>query len=164
MEKTQPKKLDGLKATIPYKWRVQSFSKNKPVAQCVCYIDARNVMNLLDDVVGAENWQDDYKIINEQMFAGIGVFLNNQWVWKWDTGTESQTEKEKGIVSDSFKRAAVKWGVGRFLYDLEMKYVDTDAKKGDSDSADGTVKRFPNVIDKRTGKKVFNVSDYINGL
>lgn len=155
--------LSDLKNTMPYQWRVQSFSKNKPVAQCVAYIDARDVMNRLDQVVGPENWQDDYRVINNQLFAGIGIYIKNQWVWKWDTGTESQTEKEKGIVSDSFKRAAVKWGIGRFLYDLEIKMVKTNAKKGDADSPDKTVLKYPSVIDNQ-GKAVYNISNHINGL
>ena len=155
--------FEDLKKPMVYQWRVQSFSKNKPVAQCVAYIDARDVMNRLDDIVGAGNWQDDYRVINNQLFAGIGILINNQWVWKWDTGTESQTEKEKGLVSDSFKRAAVKWGIGRFLYDLDIKFVKTNAKKGDTDSPDGSVKKFPSVIDDN-GKVVFNISNHVNGL
>lgn len=147
--------LKELKRVIPYQWRVQSFSKNKPSCACVAFIDARDVMNLLDEVVGAENWQDDYRVIHDQMFAGIGIFINNQWVWKWDTGTESQTEREKGIVSDSFKRAAVKWGVGRFLYDLDIKYVDANEVK--------TQSNYPYPVDKQ-GKRIFDITTYINNL
>jgi hypothetical protein len=153
--------LKDLSKKIPYQWRVQSFSKNKPVCSCVAYIDARDVMAVLDEVVGAEHWQDDYKVIHNQMFAGIGIKVNNEWVWKWDTGTESQTEKEKGIVSDSFKRAAVKWGVGRFLYDLEIKYVKTNGIKGDADSS--THKRFPQPIDD-SNKVIYDISKHINSL
>lgn len=162
---TKKKTLEDLKSVMPYQWRVQSFSKNKPLASCVAYIDARDVMNRLDDVVGPENWQDDYKVINNQLFAGIGIreSMGSNWVWKWDVGTESQTEKEKGVVSDSFKRAAVKWGIGRFLYDLEVKYVKANAKKGDSDSADKTVLKFPSVIDDH-GKIVYDLSSHINFL
>ncbi len=154
--------LVGLTKEIPYKWRVQSFSKNVPKAQCVAFIDARDVMELLDGVVGSGNWQSDYKDIGGQMFAGIGIRVNGEWVWKWDTGSESNIEKEKGQSSDSFKRAGVKWGIGRFLYSLDIKFVDADARKGDSDSADGKVKKFPNVVD-RNGKKVFDVTKLING-
>jgi hypothetical protein len=161
METLTTSPLLGLQKEIPYQWRVQSFSRNKPVCSCVAYIDARDVMRLLDEVVGAANWQDDYKVINDQLFAGIGINTKNGWVWKWDTGTESQTEKEKGVVSDSFKRAAVKWGVGRFLYDLEIAYVQTNGKKGDSDSGD--FKRFPQPIDAQ-GKPIYNLTNHINSL
>jgi hypothetical protein len=147
--------LKDLKKKIPYQWRVQSFSKNKAACSCVAYIDARDVMNLLDDIVGAENWQDDYRVINNQLFAGIGIKIEGQWVWKWDTGTESQTEKEKGIVSDSFKRAAVKWGVGRFLYDLDIIYLDADQVK--------TASNYPKPVDKQ-GKPIYDLTKHINSL
>jgi len=145
--------LSKLRDTMPYQWRVQSFSKLKPSCTCVAYIDARDVMNRLDLVAGVGNWQDDYRVINNQLFAGIGIYVNGQWIWKWDTGTESQTEKEKGIVSDSFKRAAVKWGVGRFLYDLAIQYLDANEKKTDGN--------YPYPIDEQS-KRVWDVTKFVN--
>lgn len=144
--------LKELKKEIPYKWRVQSFSKNKPQAQCVAYVDARDVMELLDEVCGPENWQDDYKEADGKLFAGIGIKVGDEWVWKWDTGSESNIEKDKGQVSDSFKRAAVKWGVGRFLYKLAIQYVDANEVK--------TQNNFPYVVDN--GKRVWDVTQLIN--
>lgn len=154
-------RLMDLQREIPYQWRVQSFSKNKPSCSCVAYIDARDVMKLLDEVVGPANWQDDYRVVHEQLFAGIGINTKHGWVWKWDTGTESQTEKEKGIVSDSFKRAAVKWGIGRFLYDLDIKYLKTNGIKGETDSQ--THKRYPQPVDDQ-GKVIYDITSYINSL
>jgi hypothetical protein len=147
--------LKDLKKNVEYKWRVQSFSKNKPMCSCVAYIDARDVMNVLDDVVGPENWQDDYKLIDGKLFAGIGIRINDNWIWKWDCGTESQTEKEKGQVSDSFKRAAVKWGIGRFLYDIEIVYLDANEVKKENNS--------PYPIDK-SGKRIYDITKHINNL
>lgn len=158
--------LKKLQKEIPHKFRIQSFSKNKPSASVVAYIDARDAMDLLDEVVGAENWQDDYKIVNGQMFAGVGIYVNDQWVWKWDTGTESQTEKEKGIVSDAFKRACVKWGIGRFLYSLDIRYVDADAIKEDDKTrkVEGMkYSRYPNPVDKN-GKRIFDLTKHINDM
>lgn len=111
--------LQNLKKELPYKWRVQSVNQYNAV--CVAYIDSRDVQDLLDEVVGAGNWQSDYKEVKGNVYAGVGVLINGQWVWKWDCGVESKTEAEKGEASDSFKRAAVKWGIGRFLYSLEIK-------------------------------------------
>lgn len=145
--------LKDLTQTIPYKWRVQSVSKTYPSASCVAYIDARDVMQMLDDVVGPENWQSDYKEIKENMYAGIGIFLNGQWVWKWDCGTESQTDAEKGEASDAFKRAAVKWGIGRFLYELPIQYVKTNEKNL------GNNRPYP--VDDQ-GNKIKNLTEYIN--
>lgn len=163
---TKPINLNDLKNKMPYQWRVQSYSKNKASCSCVAYIDARDVMNRLDEVVGEGNWQDDYRVINDQLFAGIGIKINGEWVWKWDTGTESQTEKEKGIVSDSFKRAAVKWGIGRFLYDMEIVYLKTNGIKADSDRTDdkGNVyKKYPSPVDQ-SGKVIFDITKAINGI
>lgn len=145
--------LSGLKKKIPAQWRVQSFSQNKPAAQCVAYIDARDAMDLLDEVVGAGKWQDDYKVIDNKLFAGVGINIDGQWVWKWDTGTESQTEKDKGKVSDAFKRACVKWGIGRFLYEMPIKFVKANSVK--------TSTNKPYVIDDH-GNRVWDLTEFIN--
>ena len=145
--------LNKLKKTVAYQWRVQSFSKNKPQCSGVPYIDARDVMDLLDDSVGSENWQDKYEVVNDQLFCSIGIKINGEWVWKTDTGTESQTEKEKGQVSDAFKRAAVKWGVGRFLYNLKIRYIDANEVKKDNN--------YPYPIDK-AGKRIYDITEFIN--
>lgn len=150
--------LKQLTKVIPYQWRVQSFSKNKPMAQIVAYIDARDVMKLLDEVVGAENWQSDYKEVKGNVYAGVSIKVNDEWVWKWDCGTESNMEAEKGEASDSFKRAAVKWGVGRFLYDLDIKYVDANEIKKDKPTPN-----YPYCVDKQ-GKRIFDLTKYINEL
>jgi len=149
--------LKQLNKKIPYQWRVQSFSKNVAKAQCVGYIDSRDVQDLLDEVVGKENWQDDYKLIDGKLFAGIGINTDKGWVWKWDTGVESNIEKEKGQVSDSFKRAGVKWGIGRFLYSLPIKYVKSSEIKTEKPN------NYPYVVDDN-GKKVFDLTEYINNL
>jgi len=110
--------LKDLKKEIPYKWRVQSA--NQYGASCVAYIDARQVQDLLDEVCGTENWQSRFIDVKGNLFCEIGLKIENEWVWKSDCGTESNIEKEKGESSDSFKRAAVMWGVGRFLYNLKV--------------------------------------------
>lgn len=145
--------LENLQQKIPYKWRVQSFSKNKAVAQCVAYVDSRDVQKLLDRVCGAGNWQDDYKEVSGNVYAGIGIKVDDEWVWKWDCGVESNMEAKKGQASDAFKRAAVKWGVGRFLYDLPIQYVNASEKK--------TQTNYPYVIDDFS-KRVWDLTEHIN--
>ena len=88
------------------------------------YIDARYVMDTLDRIVGPANWQDEYRPVVESGGTGSGVIgrvgINIEgrgWVYKEDVGTESNIEGIKGSHSDAFKRAAVKWGIGRDLYD-----------------------------------------------
>jgi hypothetical protein len=79
------------------------------------YKDARCDMNILDETVGPERWQRSHSRDNANCTVSI-YFPEIGWVAKEDTGTESNTEKEKGLCSDSFKRACVCWGIGRELY------------------------------------------------
>lgn len=86
--------------------------------QILLYKNARCDMNILDEAVGALNWQRDHKELKGNMYAGISIYdpEKQMWVTKWDCGTESYTEAEKGEASDSFKRAGFNWGIGRELY------------------------------------------------
>ena len=120
------KTLENLKKRIPFKWRIQT--QNEYNAQCVAYIDARDVQNLLDEVVGVDNWQTNFEVINGNLFCSLGIRVTHddgetEWIWKKDVGTESNTEAEKGNASDSMKRAAVNFGVGRFLYEMSLQKV-----------------------------------------
>lgn len=79
------------------------------------YKDARCDMNILDETVGAMNWQRRHS--RENANCEVGIWSGSRgWIWKEDTGTESNTEAAKGLASDSFKRACVNWGIGRELY------------------------------------------------
>lgn len=88
------------------------------------YKDARCDMAILDETVGAYRWQRDHKEIKGVVYCGVGIEdETGQTVWKWDAGTESYTEKEKGEASDSFKRACVNWGIGRELYTAPLIFI-----------------------------------------
>lgn len=80
------------------------------------YKDARCDQNILDETVGAMNWMRSHTRDNANCIVSIWDKEKNQWISKEDTGTESNTEKEKGLASDSFKRACFNWGIGRELY------------------------------------------------
>lgn len=117
--------FDELKKPFPadkIHWRPGKVSNNKGLA--LAYIDARDVMERLDSVVGAGNWQNRYP------FAGccdIGILITGDliaggWVWKSNGAGETNVEGEKGQYSDAFKRAAVLWGIGQYLYDLPTQW------------------------------------------
>lgn len=94
------------------------------------YKNARVDMTLLDEVVGAQNWQRRHDLINGNLFCTVSVRDDNgQWVEKQDVGTESNTEKEKGQASDAFKRACVNWGIGRELYTCPFVWVNLNANE-----------------------------------
>ena len=129
--------LNDLKKELPYKWRVQSTKFGKTT--CVAYIDARDCMDILDEVCGPEKWQSIFYEANGLLFCKVGILCDTgrepsqpytEWVWKSDTGSESKVEKDKGHVSDAFKRACVEWGIGRFLYRLPIQTLQTKQWKG----------------------------------
>ncbi len=90
------------------------------------YKDARCDMNILDETVGALNWKREHKRDNANCVVSIYDDNKKEWVSKEDTGTESNTEAEKGLASDSFKRACVNWGIGRELYSSPFIYISAD--------------------------------------
>jgi hypothetical protein len=144
--------LPKLKEQMPYKWRVQSFSKYKAEATCVAYIDARDVQDRLDEVC-LYGWGRDHKEIKQHVYAGVHIVMpSGRTLYRWDCGTESNTEAEKGESSDSFKRSAVNWGVGRFLYDLKIQRVPANKKKVQGE--------YPHVVDNN-GKQVWDLTKHI---
>lgn len=112
-------------------WRVGSTSRDKKKGLALAYIDARDVMQRLDEVCGPENWQCDYPHAGQKTVCRIGIKLNGEWVWKSNGAGDSDIEAEKGAMSDAFKRAAVLWGIGQYLYDLESPWVELDTAERD---------------------------------
>lgn len=97
------------------------------------YKDARCDQNILDETVGAMNWQRHHNRDNANCIVSIWDEQKEQWIEKEDTGTESRTEREKGLASDSFKRACFNWGIGRELYTAPFIFI----KAGDCNIQDG---------------------------
>lgn len=104
-------------------------------AVALLYKTARTDMTLLDETVGAENWQTDYREIKGNMYCGIGIYQSPErgYVWKWNCGTESREDGEgnekKGEASDAFKRAGTTWGIGRELYTAPFIFLNVDTKE-----------------------------------
>jgi len=99
-------------------------------ALAFAYVDARTILDRLDEVVGTENWQDEYQVISPNQ---VICKLTINGVTKSDAGEAGSSEKEplKSAVSDALKRAAVKFGVGRYLYKLPKKWYPYDEAKGE---------------------------------
>lgn len=91
---------------------------------------ARVGMDILDETVGPENWCCNYSRQGNSLFCSIGIYIkeHNAFVYKADAGDESNIEKVKGESSDAFKRAAVRWGIGRELYSAPRIIVPCDNK------------------------------------
>lgn len=118
-------KLEGLAEPLTVDqidFRVQSINKGG-YATILAYKDARVDMQRLDEVCGALNWKREHSKENRNCTVSIWCPDKSQWISKEDTGTESNTEAQKGLASDSFKRACFNWGIGRELYDYPQIQV-----------------------------------------
>lgn len=124
--------------------RVQSVKKTSQGngAILLLYKDARVDMNILDEWVGPMNWQRSHSRDNANCIVSIWDKEKETWVSKEDTGTESFTEKEKGLASDSFKRACFNWGIGRELYTSPFVWVNIDDSEMNGEKLKPNVKFF----------------------
>lgn len=112
-------------------WRVGPTNKEKTKGIALAYIDARDVMERLDAVMGAD-WQCEYTPVPHGHCCRVGLLIEGHWRWRSNGAVNlSDSDKadakemaEKGSYSDAFKRAAVLWGIGRYLYDLDSPWVD----------------------------------------
>lgn len=100
-------------------WRVGATNGDKTKGIALAYLDARDVMERLDSACGFTGWQCRYTLADSGLLiCEIGVRFSDEWLWRANGAGDTQVEAEKGKCSDAFKRAAVLWGIGRYLYDL----------------------------------------------
>lgn len=126
--------------------RVQSTKKTNKGVGCIVllYKDARCDMKILDETFGVLGWEREHSLINGNLFCTVRVWdkENSRWVSKQDVGTESNTEKEKGQASDSFKRACFNLGIGRELYTAPFTWIDLKEGEWYESNAKVTVSAF----------------------
>lgn len=104
--------------------RIQSVKQNGLIL--LLYKDARCDMRILDETVGADKWQREHYECKGNLFCRVGIKCGDEWIWKADCGTESNTEAQKGEASDSFKRSCFCWGIGRELYTTPFIWIPAD--------------------------------------
>jgi hypothetical protein len=114
------------------KFKAQTVSGNRALA--VPFVDARVVQDRLDDAVGTRNWQDSYECLPDgAVVCTLRVRFGEEWITKADVGAQSEQpdegDRRKAAFSDALKRAAVKFGVGRYLYRQRPQWVDYDPQK-----------------------------------
>jgi hypothetical protein len=142
-----------LREPIPYQWRVQSKTKTGKL-MCSAYVDARDVMNRLDDVCV---WEVRYAHVADTIMATLeihaddGRFCRSDFGQRIETNTQDQMYEQaiKSSSSDAFKRAAVAFGLGRFLYDMDMVFVEGD--------------QYGRPVDGY-GNAIWDLTSHINGL
>lgn len=163
-----------LRRFITPSWRVMSTyldrKENKSYAKFTGYIDARDVNDTLDDVVGPSNWQIEYYDVKDKKYivaARIGIRVYDEWIWKSDCGEaddkNSATSYDKTLLSDAKKRAAVNWGIGAFLYKLKdgkpikLRYTEEKIEGKKDDKFD---KQYYDDNDNEI--KYYKLNDYLN--
>jgi hypothetical protein len=114
------------------KFKPQAVKNNRALA--LAYVDARVIQDRLDEVLGVEGWQDEYQLLPDgSVVCKLRLKLGGEWITKVDVGSPSEQpdggDRLKAAFSDALKRAAVKFGVGRYLYRLQSQWVDYDPVK-----------------------------------
>ena len=115
-------------------WRLQITMEEKLRGMAMPYVTNRAIQNRLDDVVGPENWYNDFKPWHsigkkESQICGISIYFEGRgFVTKWDGAEDSDIEPVKGGLSDSMKRAAYQWGIGRILYNMDTVWVEIEKR------------------------------------
>jgi hypothetical protein len=132
--------LSLLKEPFPaedIEWREQRNGvdrQGRPWAMVLAYVTNRAIMNRLDDVCGPENWRNEFsQSPNGGVLCCIYIRINGEWVGKWDGADNTDIEQVKGGLSGAMKRAAVQWGIGRYLYNLDATFAqvaDSGAHRG----------------------------------
>jgi len=151
-------RLARLKEPMQFKWRVQ-VKKKGGGGLCAPYIDARQVMDRLDEVFPGK-WESRFKEVNGFMFCSIGIHTDAGVLWREDAGNRVEDDPSdnmydqagKAAASESFKRAAVAWGVGRFLYDTQMRPVNLNDRGFPVDNAGNSIwdlTKYFNDLDKK---------------
>lgn len=132
--------FEKLRAPFPasqVSWRIGARTADKRLGQALPYIDARDVQDRLDEVVGPQNWQVKFEQLPQGVLCRLSIRCGGEWISKEDVaqydvptgsrGTDLNQKRElaiKGAHSDAFKRSAVMWGIGRYLYRFNAPWVE----------------------------------------
>lgn len=119
-EKTMDQQLE-LFAALAAPFLPEEVRTRPQGARQLHYITARTVMNRLDDVLGPASWWDDYVPLENSVICRLTIRLpDGTTLTKSDAGgyagMADSGDDDKSGFSDAFKRAAVKFGIGRYLY------------------------------------------------
>ena len=124
-------------------WRLGPVDPSSGRALAFAYIDARDVMDRLDVVVGPEGWQCRYSHADGKTVCELGLRVSGEWLWKADGAGDTEIEAEKGALSDAFKRAAVRGGVGRYLYGVGPVWVAVEIPADNVGEAAIAAREYP---------------------
>ena len=136
-------------------WRVQSggIKNGNPWALILCYVDARAVMDRLDEVLGGENWQDEYIHLSGGVECQLHFKVGGEWLFKTDGSPETAVEAFKGGYSKALVRCAVKLGIGRYLYNLDTQFANFGPKVKESKHYKGSDSKYYYWLPPRLGHR-----------
>ena len=145
-------------------WRLQWTNDDKTSGRAVPYVTNRAIQARLDSVVGVGGWKNEYIPWHsdgkkQSQICGISIYFEDkkEWITKYDGAEDSDIEPIKGGLSDSMKRAAVQWGIGRYLYEMDAVYVNLDNSRKTPVIKDGEQTKL-SAMHQKTIKKVFGES------
>jgi hypothetical protein len=140
-------------------WKIQVTTQDKTRGMAVAYLNSRAIQTRLDEVVGASNWKNTYSPWRDNaQICGLSVYdrERNDWVTKYDGAENTDIEPVKGGLSDSFKRAACMWGIGRYLYELGGIWVEIEQRGKGSVIKDDQYGKLETEYNKAVAKIFFN--------
>ena len=132
METTDLRRLRDHFTPADIEWKPITISKKTNKGLAASYITNRAIMERLDDVVGPENWRNDFRPgPSGGVVCGLAIRVvredgTSEWIAKWDGAENTDIEAVKGGLSNAMRRAAVQWGIGRYLYDVPSQWVPVD--------------------------------------
>ena len=145
-----PEYVEWRVGTTNKKWRKDGeLVRGMPL----CYIDARCVMDRLDTVCGADGWQCDYDTTQTIAICNLKIKMpNGEWLSKADGAGATDMEGDKGMLSDALKRAAVRWGIGRYLYDIKAPRIELEMRGDTPVIPEATYKKLEELYEKEAQK------------
>ncbi len=144
-------------------WKIQRTNKEKTRGMAVPYLDARAISDRLDAVVGQYGWKDSYTMWHDCVMDGkekssqlctISIYDTElkEWIGKTDGAENTDFEAVKGGLSDAFKRAAVKWNIGRYLYSFEPVWVNLENQYGRASIAESEKQRLNDIYNRKVAE------------
>lgn len=140
-------------------WRVGATSGDKKSGIALPYITNRAIQNRLDDVCGILGWKNEFIVNDKSKICGISIKIGDEWITKYDGADDTNIEATKGGISNAMKRAAVQWGIGRYLYKLPTFWVAIE-QAGKSYKIKGKPPELPNwALPKPVQTPATNIED-----
>ena len=148
-EKEIQKKLLEPFAPNEIEWRIGATNANKTLGIALPYITNRAIQNRLDEIFGVFGWKNEFIVNDKSKICGISIKVGDEWITKYDGADDTNIEGTKGGISNAMKRAAVQWGIGRYLYKLPTFWVEIE-QAGKSSKIKGKPPELPNWAMPRT--------------